>query len=55
VARSNEHAELLERLRYKFATHVALLEREHGGTIELRYADAADLMRIADLLLGQAP
>jgi ParB family chromosome partitioning protein len=55
VRRSDEHAELLERLRYRFATHVALLEREHGGTIELRYADAGDLMRITDLLLGQTP
>jgi ParB family chromosome partitioning protein len=50
-----EHADLLERLRYKFATHVALVPRERGGAIELRYADANDLMRIADVLLGEEP
>ena len=53
-ARSNDNDELLERLRYRFATHVTLVDREHGGTIELRYADAADLLRIADLLLGES-
>ena len=26
---------------------------ERGGTIELRYADPGDLLRIADLLLGE--
>lgn len=46
---------LLERLRYKFATQVTLAHRERGGAIEIRYADDADLMRIADLLLGDAP
>ena len=45
---------LLEQLRYKFATHVALVPRERGGVIELRYADETDLMRIADLLLGES-
>jgi ParB family transcriptional regulator, chromosome partitioning protein len=50
---SNDNEELLERLRYTFATHVALVSREHGGVIEIRYADEADLLRITDLLLGQ--
>lgn len=54
ATRSNDADALLERLRYKFATHVSLVEREHGGAIELRYADAGDLVRIADLLLGQS-
>jgi ParB family transcriptional regulator, chromosome partitioning protein len=44
--------DLIERLRYRFATHVRVVANERGGTIELRYADAADLLRIADLLLG---
>jgi len=48
---SDEDA-LVERLRYRFATQVRLIAHEQGGTIELRYADASDLMRIADLLLG---
>ncbi len=46
---------LVERLRYKYATHVRIVAQERGGTIELRYADASDLMRIADLLLEEAP
>jgi len=49
---SNDNEALLERLRYTFATHVALVPREPGGTIEIRYADDADLLRITDLLLG---
>jgi ParB family chromosome partitioning protein len=44
---------LIEKLRYRFATQVRLVALERGGTIELRYADADDLMRIADLLLGE--
>jgi ParB family chromosome partitioning protein len=52
VTDANEGA-LLERLRYRFATQVRLLPHERGGTIELRYNDASDLMRIADLLLGE--
>jgi ParB family chromosome partitioning protein len=45
---------LVERLRYRFATHVRLVAQERGGTIELRYADPADLLRITDLLLGES-
>ena len=45
---------LIERLRYKYATQVRLIPHERGGTIELRYADPSDLMRIADLLLGES-
>jgi ParB family transcriptional regulator, chromosome partitioning protein len=44
----------VERLRYKFATHVRVVAQERGGTIELRYADPSDLMRIVDLLLGES-
>jgi hypothetical protein len=50
---SSDHEELLERLRYTFGAHVALVPREHGGALEIRYADDADLLRITDLLLGQ--
>jgi ParB family transcriptional regulator, chromosome partitioning protein len=45
----------VERLRYKYATNVRLIAQERGGTIELRYADTADLTRIVDLLLGESP
>ncbi|GAC1547565.1 MAG: ParB/RepB/Spo0J family partition protein [Candidatus Velthaea sp.] len=51
--RTNDGDELLERLRYRFATQVTLAARERGGAIEIRYADDGDLMRIADLLLGE--
>jgi len=41
-----------DRLRRKLGTRVALRRARRGGTIEVRYADETDLMRIADLLLG---
>jgi ParB family chromosome partitioning protein len=43
---------LVDRLRYKFAAHVAIAKREKGGTIEIRYADDDELTRIVDVLLG---
>jgi ParB family chromosome partitioning protein len=49
---SNDEEDLLERLRYALGTHVALVPRERGGALEIRYADAADLLRITDLLFG---
>jgi ParB family chromosome partitioning protein len=49
---SSDADELLEKLRYRFAAHVNLVPRERGGVIEIRYADAADLLRISDVLLG---
>ncbi len=55
VAALSDDDALVEQLRYKFATHVRLVKNERGGTIEMRYADAAELMRIVDLLLGTAP
>ncbi|HEX3551316.1 MAG TPA: ParB/RepB/Spo0J family partition protein [Candidatus Elarobacter sp.] len=51
--RASGDDEFVERLRYKFATNVRHVTHERGGTIELRYADANDLMRIVDLLLGE--
>jgi ParB family chromosome partitioning protein len=50
---SHDLEALLDRLRYAFATHVALVPRERGGVLEIRFADETDLARIADLLLGQ--
>jgi ParB family chromosome partitioning protein len=44
----------VERLRYKYATNVRLVRHEHGGAIELHYADSDDLIRIVDLLLGES-
>jgi len=49
---SSDDDELLEKLRYRYATHINLAPRERGGVIEIRYADAADLLRITDVLLG---
>jgi ParB family transcriptional regulator, chromosome partitioning protein len=52
---STDDDAFVERLRFKFATQVRVIRHERGGTIELRYADPADLVRIADLLLGESP
>jgi ParB family chromosome partitioning protein len=52
---NGDHDAFVERLRYKFATQVRVVAQERGGTIELRYSDASDLVRIADLLLGESP
>ncbi len=49
-----ETASLVDRLRYRFATPVALTKRERGGSIEIRYADDDELIRIVDMLLGDA-
>ncbi len=40
-----------DRLRRRLGTRVALRRSSKGGTIEIRYADEPDLMRIAELLL----
>ncbi len=40
-----------DRLRRRLGTRVALRRSQQGGTIEIRYADEQDLMRIAELLL----
>lgn len=55
AATRDANDEYVERLRYRYATQVRVLAQERGGTIELRYADAADLLRIVDLLLGEQP
>jgi ParB family transcriptional regulator, chromosome partitioning protein len=53
-ARGGADEEFVERLRYRFATQVRVVTQERGGTIEFRYADPSDLMRIVDLLLGES-
>ena len=50
-ANSKDVEAVVERLRFRFGTHVSIIGRGAGGTIELRYADQADLTRIVDLLL----
>jgi ParB family chromosome partitioning protein len=53
-ALDRETAAVVERLRYRFATQVGVVRRERGGTIEIRFSDDDDLMRIVDLLLSEA-
>ena len=52
VTMDAETAAVVDRLRYKFATQVALLKRERGGSIEIRFSDDDELLRIVDVLLG---
>ncbi len=40
-----------DRLRRRLGTRVALRRAQQGGTIEIKYSDESDLMRIAELLL----
>jgi ParB family chromosome partitioning protein len=54
AAADPEHAAIVERLRYRFATQVGLVRRERGGTIEIRFADDDDLTRILDVLFSEA-
>jgi ParB family chromosome partitioning protein len=54
IANDAETVALIDRLRYRFATAVALTRRERGGTIEIRYANEDELLRIVDVLLGDA-
>jgi ParB family chromosome partitioning protein len=54
LANDAETTALVDRLRYRFATAVALTRRERGGSIEIRYADDDELIRIVDVLLGDA-
>jgi len=49
-----ETAAVVDRLRYKLATHIGLVRRERGGTIEIRFSDEDELTRIVDLLLGDS-
>jgi ParB family transcriptional regulator, chromosome partitioning protein len=53
AANDAETNAVVDRLRYRFATHIGLVRREKGGSIEIRFADEAELMRIVDLLLDE--
>ncbi|HET7815423.1 MAG TPA: ParB/RepB/Spo0J family partition protein [Candidatus Baltobacteraceae bacterium] len=46
-------AEFERRLRERFGTAVALKRASRGGAIEIKYGSEQDLLRIADLLLGE--
>ena len=50
---SADDAGVVDRLRYRFATPVALARRGAGGSLEIRFADDEELTRIVDLLLGE--
>lgn len=54
VAPDAETAAVVDRLRYRFATQIGVVRRERGGTIEIRFSDDDDLMRIVDVLLGDS-
>lgn len=47
-----EDQEFETRLRMKLGTHIALRRSGKGGKIEIRYGSEKDLIRIAELLLG---
>ena len=49
-----ETVAVIDRLRYRFATQVGLVRRERGGTIEIRFSDDDELLRIVDVLLGDS-
>jgi ParB family transcriptional regulator, chromosome partitioning protein len=49
-----EMAAVIERLRFRLATHIGFTRRERGGTIEIRFSDEDELLRIVDLLLGDS-
>jgi ParB family chromosome partitioning protein len=49
-----ETAAVIDRLRYRYATQVGVIRRERGGTIEIRFADDDELVRIVDVLLGDS-
>jgi ParB family transcriptional regulator, chromosome partitioning protein len=56
VAIRDPHVEGVEgRLRYRLGARVAIIPAGRGGRIEVRYADEADLMRIVDVMLNDAP
>ena len=54
-ARDADLDDVAERLRYRFGTHVTIAPAGEGGSVHFRFADAADLMRLVDLFLGDHP
>jgi ParB family transcriptional regulator, chromosome partitioning protein len=56
TAAPDPHVEGAEgRLRYRLGARVAIVPGGRGGRIEIRYSDDADLMRIVDVMLNEAP
>jgi ParB family chromosome partitioning protein len=49
-----ETAAVVDRLRFRLATHIALVRRERGGSIEIRFSDEDELTRLVDLLLSDS-
>ena len=50
---SADERDFEERLRERFATHVALVRGARGGRIELRFSNDDELVRLGDLLLPE--
>ena len=47
-------AEVADRLRQRLGSHIAFRRARKGGKIEIRFTDESDLIRIVDILLGEA-
>ena len=48
-------SEVADRLRHRLGSHVAFVRRgKKGGRVEIRFTDEGDLIRIVDILLGEA-
>jgi len=45
--------EFESRLRFRLGTHVALRRSGAGGKIEIKFGDENDLIRVADIILGE--
>jgi len=54
AAEDGNLAEVSERLRYRLGAKVAFVRGRKGGRIEIRFTDESDLIRIVDVLLGEA-
>ncbi len=52
---SPEEHEFESRLRERYGARVALVRSGRGGRLEFRFGNDEELMRIGDLLLGEAP
>ena len=48
-----EEQEFESRLRFRLGTHVALRRSGTGGKIEIKFGDENDLIRVADIILGE--
>lgn len=53
LRRAPEDSDFEDRMRQRFAAPVALRRSRNGGTIEIKYANETDLIRIADILLAE--